>query len=460
MLFRRSLSRVLCCAVALAMAALASWGHAVPVTSGTGPAGVSATNGADILELWLRADAGTFEDTLGTDPAESLDAVARWADQSGSGHHATQSVAGSRPQFEVGGATNGRPTVNFDGTRTLPIGAYTMTGNETAFIVGLMGDGGLRSFLADPVVNRGYTYGNDGAINNPGFLFPNPSFTFATSWRVDGAVGQNFGVNSYGVATGTSNPFAGALTALSVGSGHGGATPHLGETAEIIIFDSGINTARRILVENYLSSKYDLAIDTAGGGTDVYGGDTSGNGHHDFSVFGVGRVGGVQHLDADGGGPNSGIGAAGFGFEVAALADNEWLLAGHNGDNSTSMIVDGNGLTRWGRTWFIDKASVDGIDATLAFDFSDAGIAFPTLSDAEALALFYAAPGSGDYVRLGVSGTASGDTYSFALADSLLLDGSYTLAIVAVPEPGALTLLTVGVVGVWWQSQRRKAKRN
>jgi hypothetical protein len=61
------------------------------------------------LVLWLDAGEG-----VSVDDGMPMD---MWADQSGSGNHALQSVAERRPVFSVSG-TNGLPTVKFDGAST------------------------------------------------------------------------------------------------------------------------------------------------------------------------------------------------------------------------------------------------------------------------------------------------------------------------------------------------------
>lgn len=65
------------------------------------------------LELWLKGDAGVFEDDAATDPAENGDGVAVWQDQSGNGNHATQTTGANRPTLDTTGV-NGIPAIDFD----------------------------------------------------------------------------------------------------------------------------------------------------------------------------------------------------------------------------------------------------------------------------------------------------------------------------------------------------------
>lgn len=67
------------------------------------------------LQLWLRADAGAYQDAAMTTPAVlDADPVGGWADQSGNGNHVTQATAGSRPILKLA-IQNGLPVVRFDG---------------------------------------------------------------------------------------------------------------------------------------------------------------------------------------------------------------------------------------------------------------------------------------------------------------------------------------------------------
>src|SRR4051794_15888095 len=68
------------------------------------------------LKVWLKADAGTFQDAALTTPATANnDPVGGWSDQSGSGAVLTQATAGKRPLLKLANQ-NGLPTVTFDGT--------------------------------------------------------------------------------------------------------------------------------------------------------------------------------------------------------------------------------------------------------------------------------------------------------------------------------------------------------
>lgn len=91
------------------------------------------------LHLWVAA--GTtwcFEDDAGTDPCENTDGVAFWSSQGGLNQHLTQTVAGSRPQFQTAGWNGAQPAVVFDGagdvlTRTAGLLLLDLAGSDKAF---------------------------------------------------------------------------------------------------------------------------------------------------------------------------------------------------------------------------------------------------------------------------------------------------------------------------------------
>jgi hypothetical protein len=67
------------------------------------------------LVLYLRSDAGLFQDTAATTPATAdTHPVGLWQDQSGQGNHASQATAGSKPVLRTG-IVAGRAAVRSDG---------------------------------------------------------------------------------------------------------------------------------------------------------------------------------------------------------------------------------------------------------------------------------------------------------------------------------------------------------
>lgn len=76
-----------------------------PVASAFSPLSLSPV-------LWLRADAGLWQDAAMTTPVTTNnDPVGAWADQSGAAHHAVQSTSAERPPWKTN-SVNGQPAVD------------------------------------------------------------------------------------------------------------------------------------------------------------------------------------------------------------------------------------------------------------------------------------------------------------------------------------------------------------
>lgn len=76
------------------------------------------------LQLWIKADAGIYEDTGGTDAAEDTDGAAYITDHSGNGRHMTQSTSGNRATYRTN-QRNGLPVLDFDGSDDYYDSSYT-----------------------------------------------------------------------------------------------------------------------------------------------------------------------------------------------------------------------------------------------------------------------------------------------------------------------------------------------
>lgn len=327
----------------------------------TGPGGVgnSASNG-----LWLRADAISAADSS---------AVSSWADLSGNGNNALQNSAAIQPLFFNTSSLNNMPVVRFDGTND------EMAVPDNDILDGTPGitfyavlrptnlNGAARGIVGKRVtftVSVEYAYswffytGNrlfcdvhmqDNRFNAP-TVFTNAT-NYMLSFNFNGALpaAQRSKMYSSGTqimqATETSAALPNsnqslALAALNVGYG----TYLGGDFAEIIQFNYSLDTLDRILVENYLSSKYNIALAM----NDLYDEDDAGNGNYDFDVAGIGRINAsILRSDAQG----SGIVRM---RNPAGLNDNEFLFWGHDngGPEGTELVDVPAGVeARYDRVW-------------------------------------------------------------------------------------------------------------
>ena len=118
------------------------------------------------LELWLKSDAGTWQDTAGTTAASAdNDPIARWDDQSGNARHATQATSANRPAVSTTTTLNSIRSVNFDRTTTprrldLPNFMSAFTAGE-AFSVTR-----LRSATPADIRTAYWRFGNEAAGGN------------------------------------------------------------------------------------------------------------------------------------------------------------------------------------------------------------------------------------------------------------------------------------------------------
>ncbi|HET6244702.1 MAG: T9SS type A sorting domain-containing protein [Bacteroidetes bacterium] len=141
-----------------------------------------------------------------------------------------------------------------------------------------------------------------------------------------------------------------------------------GDISEIIVYNTNLNITQRLIVENYISSKYNRLIPT-----DLYAFDTPGG--HGFEVAGIGQTSITDnHTNARG----TGI------VQISTPSDlnnNEFLLWGH--DNAALTINTSNvptgfiGGERLNRTW---RAGHTGNLGTVTVSFDLTGISFNSSS--------------------------------------------------------------------------------
>ncbi|MEM7550690.1 MAG: hypothetical protein AAF363_13495 [Bacteroidota bacterium] len=407
--------------------------------SQTGPGGVGNSDGSvgqPRNVLWLTGDSTTLS---GTD-------VAVWRDISGNANDFIPGVTeDSRPADVTGMLANGFSLVEFDNTGT---GASRMvrpnftdmpSSSITALVVFQSNTNAAEAVLS--FANNGQS--NEYLVFNPQSLqtflsgtnnvvgtdFDDGNLNIMVNRTQTGGSGQLI-VNQNGNADpspfsgnpggtidqGTSNNFTIGGEQDNVDGGYQETQDFDGEIAEIILFDAFINEAQRGVLENYLSSKYNISV-----ANDFYSGDTPGNGDFDFEVAGVGQVDGTNvHSEAS---------SAGFGFANPVLDNGEYLFAGHN-NNPVANAVDFDdsdtspGITsRWSRIWYMDVTGT--LDAEITFDFSE-GINGENPQNAGNYRLLR--DNAGTFEEVTVNGTTiAGDKVVFDVSLSNADDGIYTL---------------------------------
>lgn len=356
----------------------------------TGPGGVgsSATN-----VFWLKADAGVYNDA-GITLATNTQTVRQWNDQSLNGKNFEEITAGLKPTFRTS-VINGFPTVRFDGSDDR-LSNLTITSGSTATFYAVV------NYSSTPSPNPGILQGspaglllstgaNDKVVgmwvsnaNRPwgrGIQTNNTSCNIsqvattstATNYIIEShytGTAINQSVNATASGTVAYNGTLKSWTEFAIG--RQGTETWAGDIAEVIAFNTSLNSAQRIIVQNYLAAKYGIAIAVA---SDLYTMDNAGNGNFDYEVTGMGRLDASNiHNDAQG----SGIVKIN---NPSGLGDNEYLFWGH--DNA---LVNANNVTdmptgvqaRMSRMW---RASEVGEVGNVDISIDLAGLGSVTAGD-------------------------------------------------------------------------------
>jgi len=429
------------------------------VAAGGVPAGAAIVTDVPGSVLWLDASQIPVQANNTT--------LATWADQSAAGTNSvSQATVAAQPRYvDAANGLNGRPVVRFDGAQAMFSGSVPSFDDFTLFAVYQFDTLGSDRIVVTkydyPTNNREWAFfynsnnlrlrssGNGTATSDMTFgLPPTGSFNVESLRKQDAAAtafrnGASLSVGGTVVDTlhhGNSHFSVGAVNASTPVSTLDGSI------AEAIVYDRPVNAAERIVLENYLSSKYNVGAvlsgsDRALAANDFYAGDTTAKGNHDLDVFGIGRSGGASL---------AGSSAAGLALaESGGSLDNngEFVLAGHaaasNAWTSADMLGLGDLDARWERVWYLDTTG--GVNASLLFDFAGGGIAPPDAADVIGFSLLYSPTNAFNFTVAQPSGAFDGNNVAFLLADGFA-DGYYTLGVQYVPEPGSLALGAVGAL--------------
>ncbi|MDQ3190825.1 MAG: T9SS type A sorting domain-containing protein [Bacteroidota bacterium] len=325
---------------------------AIPSFSQTGPGGVG--NSTD-NKLWLDAN------RLGLANGAR---VYTWTDFSGNGYSASQNNYLRTPNYTTN-AVNGRAALNFSGNKYMetPANSALNTNNLSWFVVGRINDlTSSNTFLRANYISGAGTNSNvmwgtfrwqtsgkfhSHAATSTGSL-PGVTYSSSTSTNLHSAIwnGPNFEAFQNGTSAGTRSDLD-AIPAghnfIRIGAHSNAITNYLnGSISEIIVYNTVVNVSKRRIIENYLSSKYNLSI--AG---DLYAFDASGG--HGYEVAGIGQTSITDnHTVARGSGR----------VQISTpslLTDGDFLLWGHNNLaltlNTTDVPTGFIGGERLERTW-------------------------------------------------------------------------------------------------------------
>lgn len=351
-----------------------------PTFGFTGPGGVGNT---DTNILWLRPN--DFD--AGTDGED----VTRWIDFSGNGNDVEQTNVAFAPAF-LNNIVNDYPIVRFN------------TAESTRLVKGSFADfptSEISVLFANNTTDSGeglISYASTASANN--FLLYNSSGleTYLSSANVSSSTNFNGGawqigqvdwstVNGLEVWKDGNQVYTNATFAtgnnitpggtLAIGAeqdsqdgGYDNTQFYDGDFAEVIIYNASLNQARKLIVQNYLSAKLDIALTS----NDLYTQDNPVNGDYDYEVAGIGRISSTeQHLDAKG----TGIVRINNADD---LNDGEFMFWGHNNDilRATNTDVSVGVLRRLERVWRVSElntsaSTIDVGSVDVSFDLTGLG---------------------------------------------------------------------------------------
>lgn len=332
----------------------------------TGPAGVGSI--ANNI-IWLDVHAMGFANGA---PIGTL------SDFSGNGNNFTQTSSAKMPT-NTSGALNGFPVASFDGVNdALSSGtvANLNTNELTYFIVYQKS-----SFTSQCLINanssagsakwRSYSNYNSDKIFAVHYS-PSISHLSANDANVGSYIHYNANSSgselfkegvlaqtktaAYTAPTGINNIFLGNFFNSSTTNSY----MLNGYIAEVVVFNSNINSLEKVLVENYLAAKYGLSAPT-----DLYAFE----GTHNVELVGIGDDGTNAQSIA------KGKGVMQFSLPTA-MSTNEFLLAAHTDvplsdfntvDLPAALVTSGH--QRWNRTWRVDETGDVGT-TTITFELA------------------------------------------------------------------------------------------
>ncbi len=336
----------------------------------TGPGGVGSSS-SNIV--WLRAS-----DIAGTDGAQ----ISGWADQSGNSNDFTTN--GSNEPIFIADELNGLPVIRFGGHNNDRVYLRNMpdwpTSSITTFVIQKTidtGDATLSYAVSDGSDNEFFqtnsenlTFSIDGSTTSTdaGFNDNNWHLNVLTWRNVGGAFSyhQDGTMEDIGfVNSGTTMQTMGTLVIGaeqdSENGGFDNTQDYDGDIAEVIIFNRNLGNAERIIIENYLSSRYGISISS-----DRYAFD----GSYGHDVAGIGMAFGGSNTSARSAGLLQISGASNFD-------NNEYLFFGHDDGattfSTTEVPSDVAGMQRIAREWIFDETGNVGT-VTVTIDAATIGL--------------------------------------------------------------------------------------
>lgn len=206
------------------------------------------------LTTWLKADSLTLVDGA---------AVATWIDSSPATNNAVQNTATARPIFKTG-VLNGKPAVTFDGANDILIFDSNITAGPASIFVVSNRTGAKTGNQALVVTQKLSVSSRQNGNNWAAFLnshldagvVTNDAFNvLSTIFRSVGDVDLITGTSVVNRVNGSSYTSRGGS---GIGADPAGVDYHMGDIAEVLIYNRALSQANRDSVISYLKTKYAL----------------------------------------------------------------------------------------------------------------------------------------------------------------------------------------------------------
>ena len=220
-------------------------------------------------------------------------------------------------------------------------------------------------------------------------------------------------------------------TVFENGNGNGNGYYFEGDVAALIMYNYALDSAERTILENHMSSRFDIAIQN-----DLYSHDATGH-HH--NVAGIGRSNGDM---------NNCAAIAGL-IEVSNPSDldvGEYLIFGHDIDTgATESLIPSGIYARWKRQIrFEETGNVGTVDLTISLNQLNFNI-----TDGSAMRLLVDEDGDGDLSDAqSISGTYNSGEETLTFTGVTVAD-NYILTLGTTSSANALPVEFIGVSAEW-----------
>lgn len=335
----------------------------------TGPGGVGSNDGSSSLELWIMADSCVRTGGYVTSVSDL------------SGNNINFTVNGG-PQLQFN-FRNEQTYFYFDGvddyfSTNLDISptafdtimvfcVYYSDGQDDVGALWGNSDGDFDRFLirADdygPGCDRGLSTGS--TCNNYTNLFPQNDHQFISSTYIeDSSYASKLTINNFPQNSFTSDVEPGTSNDLQIAALGNGTQEFEGRIAEIFIYSKILNFLEQILIFNYLSSRYDITMDSQS--YEIYDFESSSDGGYFWRMSGIGNLGATNGIiDSTSGssimGLNNHVNSGSLAYPAIIWADDNEDASANNVDDIPSNVD-----ARMTRTWRIAAKEVFGSTFTI-----------------------------------------------------------------------------------------------